>query len=91
MKKEQKNNKKITANRFNFFQDLLNDFQDASGNGDEWINFEEFCQGVASLFEAPVQQQQQQQQQQQLQHQTSLQQTEETFDLHNSSNDEGKC
>jgi len=35
------------------FQDLLNDFQDASSNGDEWINFDEFCQGVASLFESP--------------------------------------
>jgi len=30
-----------------------------SSNGDDWITFEEFCQGVASLFDAPAQQQQQ--------------------------------
>ena len=41
-----------------YFQDLLNDFQDVSGTGDDLINFEEFCQGVASLLEAPQQQQQ---------------------------------
>ena len=30
-------------------------------SGDDLINFEEFCQGVASLLEAPQQHQQQQQ------------------------------
>jgi hypothetical protein len=50
-------------------QDLLNDFQDASSNGDEWISFKEFCQAVSSLFEASPQLQQQQQQLQQQQQQ----------------------
>ena len=82
---------------------MLNDFQDASSNGDEWINFEEFCQGVASLLDAPLQQQQPQQQQLQLQQQhqqnrlqqqqrkqpPTPEQSEDTFDLHNSCKDEG--
>ena len=69
-----------------YFQDLLNDFQDVSGTGDDLINFEEFCQGVASLLEAPQQQRQLQQQQ----HHKQLLQLHEEPRVQKQPKDEGK-